>query len=107
VALFFDVRWFDGRLAEMALGRSDLATALDLSEAAVSEMFKDQREVLPVEVTVMAALLGVGEDEIARRCGISTRPARSLTGAQRIAALEARVNRLEEVVRTLHLQTPR
>jgi transcriptional regulator with XRE-family HTH domain len=72
MALFFDSEWFDTRLAAAGLKRSDLGSALGLNEREISEMWKDQREVGVAHVRVMAALLGVTAQDIARHAGIST-----------------------------------
>lgn len=98
MALFFDVAWFDHRLAARGLDRSALAAAGGLSIEALSDVMKDQREVSPVEVAAFAALLGVEPAEIARRCGVTTRtaaPPKDDGLPSRIAALEGRVAALE------------
>lgn len=92
MALFFDARWFDARLAARGLTRADAGRVLGLDEDGLRELWKDQREVSPRDVMLLAALLGDGTEEVARRSGVSTR-----TPAQvdPLAALAQRVERLE------------
>jgi len=103
MALFFDVDWFEARLAERGLSRLVLAAALGLTEAELALVFKDQRELSAQEVAHFAELLGVAPAEVASRAGVST-PAPGQSGAaearlaaleQRVAALEAEVSRLK------------
>ncbi len=92
MALFFDAAWYDDRLAERGLNRTVLAAAAGLSEADLTLVFKDQRELSMREVAVFAELLGVAPTEAASRAGVRPPPA---SDAQRLAALEARVAVLE------------
>ena len=94
MALFFDTGWFDGLLAERGLSRTVLAAAAGLSEADLTLVFKDQRELSPREVGVFAELLGVLPAEIALHAGVST-PVPGGGPEGRIAALERRVAALE------------
>lgn len=99
MALFFDAAWFDQRLAERGLTREVLAAASRLSAADLALVFKDQRELSADEVALFAELLGVTPAEIAHHAGVSTpvpRPAGGLE--QRLAAIEARLERLEALV---------
>lgn len=98
MALFFDARWFDARLAACGLGRMDAARVLGLDEEGVRELWKDQREVSPRDVMLLAALLGEEVDEVARRSGVSTRTPAS---ADPLIALSQRVARLEADFATL------
>jgi hypothetical protein len=110
MALFFDARWFDARLAQLGLTRADAGRVLGLAPQELADMWKDQREVLPREVALLAALLDAPQAEIASRAGIATRLAPDGptaispdpdAQAQRITQLEARVTALEARVRAL------
>ena len=94
MALFFDHAWFDAQLAERGLSRTVMAAAAGMSEADLTLVFKDQRELSAREVGVFAELLGVAPAEIARHAGVST-PVPGGGGEARIAALERRVAALE------------
>ena len=94
MALFFDVQWFDARLAERGLSRRVLAAAAGMSEADLALAYKDQRELSPDEVGVFAEVLGVSAAEIARQAGVST-PLPGAGPEARIAALERKVAALE------------
>lgn len=94
MALFFDVAWYEARLAERGLPRAVLAAVSGMSEAELALVFKDQRELSAAEVAAFAELLGVEPAEAALRAGVSTRAPGSDPLA-RIAELERRVAALE------------
>ncbi len=91
MALFFDGEWFDARLSAVHLSRADLARALGLDEAAIAEIWKDQRELSAREVALIAALLDVRPEDIAGHAGIST----PLPQGPAQAELRARLERVE------------
>ncbi|MDB5465612.1 MAG: hypothetical protein JWQ46_374 [Phenylobacterium sp.] len=102
MALFFDVEWFDARLAERGLSRPVLAAAAGLSEAELALVFKDQRELSAAEVSAFAELLGAAPSAVASRAGISTPdPGRASPADARVSALERRVAALEAEVARL------
>ena len=72
MALFFDGEWFDARLTAMHLSRADVARALGVSDEALAEIWKDQRELAARDVSILAALLAASPQEIAAHAGIST-----------------------------------
>ena len=94
MALFFDASWFDAQLAERGLSRRVMAAAAGMSEADLTLVFKDQRELSAGEVAAFAELLGVAAAEIARQAGVST-PVPGGGPEARITALERRVAALE------------
>jgi transcriptional regulator with XRE-family HTH domain len=94
MALFFDTAWYDARLAERGLTRSVLAAVAGLSEADLTLVFKDQRELKASEVAAFAEILGVTPAEAATRAGVST-PVPGADPLSRLAALERRVAALE------------
>lgn len=93
MALFFDSAWFDGKLAQAGLTRSDVATALGLSAAELEEMWKDQRELKASDVRVLAALLGASPAEVALRAGVSTPVPKPVPDD--LAALSSRLDRMD------------
>lgn len=96
MALFFDVAWFDERLADRGLSRAVLAAASGLSEADLALVFKDQRELSAEQVGKFAELLGVSAAEVADRAGVSTPVPRGAAALEaRLAELERKVARLE------------
>ena len=97
MALFFDQSWFDARLSERGLARSVLAAVAGMSEAELTLVWKDQRELSAAEVAAFAELLGVTGAEVAHRAGIST-PTPGADPLSRIAELERRVAALEAEV---------
>jgi hypothetical protein len=101
VALFFDVDWFEARLAERGLSRAVLAAVSGLSGEAVDLIFKDQRELSAAEVAVFAELLGASPAEIAERAGVSTPVPAASGGDDRLAAIEARLARIEALLEQL------
>ena len=94
MALFFNTGWFDARLSERNLTRRVMAAASGMTEADLTLVFKDQRELSVAEVAVFAELLGVGPAEIAREAGVST-PVPGRDPETRLAELERRVAELE------------
>jgi len=104
MALFFDQEWFDERLRTLGLSRAELATALGLTTAQVDEMWKDQRELKPSDVRVLAALLDTEPAEVARRAGIST-PVPARVEADALASILKRLERIEALL--LQLQKDR
>lgn len=110
MALFFDQAWFDAQLAQRRATRRDVAALLKLSDEQVGELWKDQRELRPADVSALARYFGVPAAEIAKRAGISTpMPAESGDVAERLAEMDARLERIERMIvelKTLIL-TPR
>ncbi|PWR23607.1 DNA-binding protein [Zavarzinia compransoris] len=105
MALFFDTAWFDQRLRVLGLARSNVAAALNVSEAAVDALFKDQRELAPTEVVTLAALLAVPVADVVQRAGAGTQmpdevpePQPAAPGGfdDRLEAVEQAMQRLEE-----------
>ncbi|MBR7621674.1 helix-turn-helix domain-containing protein [Phenylobacterium sp. 20VBR1] len=94
MALFFDTAWFDAQLAERGLSRRVMAAAAGMSEADLTLVFKDQRELSEAEVAAFAELLGTVPAEIAKQAGVST-PVPGAGPDARISALERRVAALE------------
>lgn len=95
MALFFDAAWFDARLAERHLSRTDLGAMLGLDATATGELWKDQRELKAPDVALIAALLNVAPTEIARRAGISTPvPKPTAETESRLAAIEAKLDHI-------------
>jgi transcriptional regulator with XRE-family HTH domain len=104
--LFFDSAWFDARLNSLGLSRSDLGSALGLTEGEILELWKDQREVKARDVRMIAALLGASPAEIAEHAGISTPvPSdddRATTAIlQRLDRIEKTLSELEALVRSI------
>ncbi|HTT97514.1 MAG TPA: helix-turn-helix domain-containing protein [Rhizomicrobium sp.] len=100
MALFFDSEWFDARLAASGLKRTDLAAALGLSEHEIAEVWKDQREIAAPQVRVMAALLGVTPQDIARHAGIST-PVPRDDADERLARIEGQLQEIKALLAEL------
>lgn len=99
MALFFDAAWFDAQLAERHLTRAMLGQLLGHSEAAIHEMFKDQRELSPRDVAELARLLNLKPELIALKAGVSTPvPIASASLEMRLEAVEARLARIEALL---------
>ncbi|QUD86343.1 DNA-binding protein [Phenylobacterium montanum] len=95
MALFFDIEWFDARLADRGLTRAALAAAARISEPDLALAFKDQRELSAAEVAAFAELLGEPAGEVATRAGVSTRAPGQSALEKRLAAIEARLAAIE------------
>lgn len=102
MALFFDSKWFDARMATMGLSHGDVASALGLNAEELGEMWKDQRELSVKDVRLLAALLGTDVKEISERAGIATPLPRTSVDlsevSQKLDMLLERVYRLEHSV---------
>jgi hypothetical protein len=101
MALFFDVAWFEARLAERGLGRAALAAGAGMGEADLVLVFKDQRELSAAEVTALAELLGASPAEIAEHAGISTPVPGADASDDRLARIEARLAAVEAALARL------
>ncbi|MBX3507278.1 MAG: hypothetical protein KF714_00700 [Parvibaculum sp.] len=106
MALFFDQEWFDTRLKEAGRTRDDVAAALRLSRVQVDEIWKDQRELAPHEVGILAGLLGEAPAAVANKAGVSTPvPVAPKTGdaavLARLAEMEERLKRIERALSDL------
>ena len=95
MALFFDAAWFDARLEDRGLSRATLAAVCGMPETEIDLLFKDQRELKPLEVALLAELLGATAAEVADRAGVSTRAPATDPVEARFRALEARIAALE------------
>lgn len=110
MALFFDQEWFDAKLKEAGRTRDDVAAALRLSRGEVEEIWKDQRELAPREVELLAQILAAAPAEIANKAGVSTPvPSAPATPPQsgdaavmaKLAEMDARLARIERAVADL------
>jgi len=108
MALFFDQDWFDARLKALSLSRDDVAASLRLTREAVDEMWKDQREMSPNDVVMLARLLKAPADEVVTRAGIAT-PVPQNAGPQgdtsavlkKLEELDQRMARIERALAEL------
>jgi transcriptional regulator with XRE-family HTH domain len=100
MALFFDSEWFDARLASVHLSRADLAAALGLNETQIAEVWKDQRELSARDVALIAALLNVPAEDVAKHAGVST-PVPKGDALADIAKRLERVERMLEDIKSL------
>lgn len=99
MALFFDAPWFDEKLSARGLTRAAMAAVAGLGEDELALIYKDQRELSAGQVSAFAELLGVTAAEVAGRAGVSTpTPGAPSPVEARITALERRVAALEAEV---------
>lgn len=106
MALFFDQEWFDAKLKQAGRTRDDVAAALRLARAQVDEIWKDQRELAPQEVGILAELLGETPAAIANKAGVSTPvPTAPKVGdaavMTRLAEMDERLKRIERAIADL------
>jgi len=80
-------------MAERALNWPMLAAAAGISADELDRIVRDERPVAPQEVSALAAVMGASAEEIARRCGVTTRTAAPPDSA--VAAVAARLDRIE------------
>lgn len=104
MALFFDQDWFDQQLKSIARTHEDVAALLHLSSTQVEEIWKDQRELLPHEVGVLATFLNATPAEVADHAGVSTPVPVELDDADlssvvtRLDEMNGRLNRIERAL---------
>ena len=91
MALFFDQNWFDQQLVAVDRSLEDICGLLQLSAEQVGEIWKDQRELLPHEVSALASFLHVTPAEIADHAGVST-PVPPKAGDTDLASVVARLD---------------
>ncbi len=106
MALFFDQEWFDKKLKQAGRTRDDVAAALRLVRAQVDEIWKDQRELTPQEVGILAELLHEAPAAVANKAGVSTPvPTASKTGdaalMAKLAEMDERLTRIERSIADL------
>jgi hypothetical protein len=104
MALFFDQGWFDEKLKARGLTRDDVASALRVRREEVDEIWKDQRELSPNEVTMLARLIAAPPSEVVTRAGIATpapKQADAGGGSAVIAKLEEMDQRLIRIERAI------
>ncbi|MDX5365314.1 MAG: hypothetical protein LPK88_02700 [Alphaproteobacteria bacterium] len=106
MALFFDQEWFDAKLKEAGRTRDDVAAVLRLARAQVDEIWKDQRELAPQEVGMLAELLDETPAAIANKAGVSTPvPVLPKAGdaaiASKLAEMDERLKRIERAIADL------
>lgn len=108
MALFFDQEWFDTKLKASGRTRDDVAATLRLTRGEVDEIWKDQRELSPNEVTMLARLLGAPAAEVVTRAGISTpAPHEPRAGAgdpaimTKLEEMDARLVKIERAIADL------
>ena len=69
MALFFDRDWFAQKLSEQGRNPADFARALNMAEAELAMIWKDQRSFTPPELAQAAQFLGVSQKEVLDRAG--------------------------------------
>ncbi len=94
MALFFDQDWFDQQLKSLGQTQEDVASLLRLSAAQVAEIWKDQRELLPHEVSALAKFLNATPAEVADHAGVSTPVPPAYEGTADLGVL---LDRIEEM----------
>jgi hypothetical protein len=96
MALFFDQGWFDEKLKARGLTRDDVASALRVRREEVDEIWKDQRELSPNEVTMLARLIAAPPSEVVTRAGIATPSPKEASGGGDASAVIARLEEMDQ-----------
>ncbi len=94
MALFFDQDWFDQQLKALDATQEDVAALLRLSAVQVAEIWKDQRELLPHEVSALAKFFKVTPADVADHAGVSTPVPSSHEGTADLGVL---VDKIDEM----------
>lgn len=96
MSLWFDVAWFDSRLAARGLDRAALAHAAGLNRSDLQALFANARAPSAFEVAAFAEVLNADLVEVSLKCGIAARgPAHTGTTSARIESIEARLDAMD------------
>lgn len=96
MSLFFDVDWFDAKLAARGLDRAALAEAAGLDRSDLNLVFTNVRAPTAEELSAFASLLEADLVEVSLRSGVAAREADPAAGpAARIESIEARLDAID------------
>jgi transcriptional regulator with XRE-family HTH domain len=70
--ILFDHLWFDARLSDRALDRTEIARRLSLSPQTVDDIWRGRRLLSPRDINKFARLLALPADQIAAHAGIQS-----------------------------------
>lgn len=96
MSLFFDVAWFENRIASLAMDRAALALASGIDTRDLDRLFANERTPNAAELAALAQALRVDLLEVSLRSGVAERggPASGDTSA-RIESIEARLDAMD------------
>ncbi|MEQ1617921.1 MAG: helix-turn-helix domain-containing protein [Terricaulis sp.] len=96
MSLFFDVAWFESRLAALAMDQAGLAVALGVAPADLQRLFANERAPSAAELAALAEVLRVDLIEVTLRSGVAERGGSPGGGASaRIESIEARLDAMD------------
>ncbi len=115
--LFFDDHWFTQKLSQRGQSRADFARALNIDDAALAMIWKDQRTMTPQQMAQAARFLDVSETELREHAGRGAVqklpedqnidiPARLDHIAARLEAIERALKDLRHIVLAHNMPSP-
>ncbi len=104
MSLFFDVAWFENRIASLAMDRAALAIASGIDTSDLERLFANERTPNAAELAALARALRADLVEVTLRSGVAERGGSHGDASARIENIEARLDAmdawLEEFERT-------
>lgn len=96
MSLFFDVAWFENKLATLAMDQAALAAASGIEPAEMQRFFANERAPNAAELAALAEVLGVDLIEVTLRSGVAERNGSPGGDASaRIESIEARLDAMD------------
>ncbi len=96
MSLFFDVAWFAGRLASLAMDRAALAAASAIDPNDLERLFSNEVAPSAAELAALAEALRADLIEVTLRSGVAERGASTDGDASaRIESIEARLDAMD------------
>ena len=96
MSLFFDVEWFDARLAARGLDRATLAQSAGIERAELQRIYANERMATAEELRAFAVALEVDLVEVTLRSGVSERADPEADTSSRIENIEARLKAIDD-----------
>jgi|CXWL01.1.fsa_nt_gi hypothetical protein len=96
MSLFFDVAWFENKLAALAMDRAALAAMSGIDANDLDRLFTNERTPSAAELAVLAKALRTDLVEVTLRCGVAERGgAPDGDTSARIESIEARLDAMD------------
>jgi hypothetical protein len=96
MSLFFDVAWFEGRLAALRLDRAALASKSGIDLQELQHLFANLRTPDAAELAALAEALETNLIEVTLRSGVAERGGQSSgDSSARIESIEARLDAMD------------
>lgn len=96
MSLFFDVAWFESRLAALSMDQAALAAASGIEPRDLQRLFANERAPSAAELAALAEILRADLIEVTLRSGVAERGgAPGGDASARIESIEARLDAMD------------